>query len=132
VECCNENSPLCKIDHLLTAASGTITSPDYPSKYPHNTVLTWRITVPDGFLVQLNFTTLKIERGLACSSCDCDYVGVRDGPCSNLVGTKWCGNAGSTLPSFISTGRHLLVFFNSDSTSNHDGFIAEYRRGTYN
>uniref|UniRef100_A0A6P8HMV0 Deleted in malignant brain tumors 1 protein-like n=1 Tax=Actinia tenebrosa TaxID=6105 RepID=A0A6P8HMV0_ACTTE len=126
--CCNRNLPACRYNTLLTDPNGVITSPGYPSSYPPNSLVVWRITVPEGFLVQINFTTLKIDKGFSCSSCNCDYVAVRDGPCSNIDGIKWCGSSWNRLPSFVSTGRHLQVVFKSDQWRSDDGFVARYRR----
>jgi hypothetical protein len=135
VECCNKNSQVCKYNKLLTAASGTITSPGYPDKYPHNAAYNWRITVPEGFVVQLNFTKLITYHLWSCSNsrsnCTCDYAAALDGPCGYNLGTTWCGGWSSKhlYPSFISTGRQMYVMFKSDSSYNHVGFVANYRMG---
>ncbi|XP_072307339.1 cubilin [Eucyclogobius newberryi] len=104
----------------ITAPSGEIHSPLYPSSYPSNVDCSWVISVDPNHRVLFNFTDLDIEYH---SNCTWDYVEVHDGPLlSSPLLAHVCG---STLPSAItSTSNTISVRFRSDSSRNHRGFRA--------
>lgn len=41
---------------------GKILSPNFPLTYPTDTLCTWKITVPEGYAVSLDFKVVEIER----------------------------------------------------------------------
>ncbi|KTF87440.1 hypothetical protein cypCar_00025640 [Cyprinus carpio] len=107
---------------IVTAPSGEIHSPQYPSNYPDNVDCSWVITVDVGHRVFFNFTDLDVE---SHSSCGFDYVAIHDGPheSSPLLG-KFCG---VSRPSPItSTTNVIYVRFRSDYRQNHKGFSARF------
>lgn len=57
----------------LTTPSGAIQSPNYPGYYAHSRLCTWKITVPQGRRITLNFDDFNIE---SQSLCAFDYVEV--------------------------------------------------------
>ena len=130
VICCDRNYVGCRYKKLLTNLNGTIETPRYPSDYPPNTYSRWKITVPQGYLVQINFTRFDIQnQTLGCAKCSCDKMRVSSGPCDFYGGMYACGRHSSL--SYISEGRHLFVTFKSDVISNFAGFKAVYRIGLY-
>ena len=60
---------------ILTAAQGSLSSPGYPSQYPHGVNCTWYISVAEGLIVRLTFSAFALESG---SRCQYDYVAVYD------------------------------------------------------
>ncbi|XP_076027535.1 cubilin [Genypterus blacodes] len=106
----------------VTAPSGEIHSPLYPSSYPNNVDCSWIISVDANHRVLFNFTDLDIERH---SSCLWDYVAIYDGPSmSAALLARVCG---STLPpSVTSTQNKVYVRFRSDSSRTHRGFSARF------
>ncbi|XP_017555843.2 cubilin [Pygocentrus nattereri] len=108
----------------LNAASGTISSPNYPNLYPHNRVCHWRITVPQGRRVTLTFNDLRLEEH---GSCAFDYVEVRNGLASNAPRIqRFCGTvpAGTEVKS---SGNTMTVIFSTDSSVSNGGFTADYK-----
>ncbi|KAG7219563.1 hypothetical protein INR49_018990 [Caranx melampygus] len=106
----------------VTAPSGEIHSPSYPSSYPNNVDCSWVISVDSHHRVLLNFSDLDIENH---SNCAWDYVSIHDGPSSSSpLLARVCG---STLPpSITSTQSSMFVRFRSDSSRNHRGFSARF------
>ncbi|XP_047455679.1 cubilin [Mugil cephalus] len=106
----------------VTAPSGEIHSPSYPSSYPNNVDCSWVISVDPSHRVLFNFTDLDIEFS---SSCIYDYVSIYDGPSSSapLLG-HICG---TTIPPAITSTQNIIyVRFRSDSSRNHRGFSARF------
>nr|VZI15896.1 unnamed protein product [Spirometra erinaceieuropaei] len=62
--------------NYIKADNGDISSPDYPNNYPPNSNCIWRIEVPVGFSVLLNFESFDIEEEKDCSF---DYLEIYDG-----------------------------------------------------
>ncbi|XP_029110994.1 cubilin [Scleropages formosus] len=107
----------------LNAASGTISSPNYPNLYPHNRVCQWRITVPPGRRVTLTINDLRLE---SQGGCPYDYVAVYNGLVPNSpVLYRFCGtvSAGTQVKS---SGNTMAVVFSTDSSVSNGGFTADY------
>ncbi|XP_034427678.1 cubilin [Hippoglossus hippoglossus] len=106
----------------VTAPSGEIHSPLYPSSYPNNVDCSWVISVDSHHRVLFNFSDLDIEYH---SSCSWDYVVVHDGPTiSSPLLAHVCGT--SLPPSVTSTQNTITVRFRSDSSRSHRGFSAHF------
>ncbi|XP_054478628.1 cubilin [Anoplopoma fimbria] len=106
----------------VTAPSGEIHSPLYPSSYPNNVDCSWVITVDPSHRVFFNFSDLDIEYH---SNCSWDYVAIHDGPTiSSALLARVCGN--SLTPSITSTQNTIYVRFRSDSSRSHRGFSARF------
>ena len=71
----NEDNPNCSsflcfvCKGKLTRRSGTISSPNFPNVYPQSTECWYRITVPNGYRVELTFRYFRLEakRGMYVS-----------------------------------------------------------------
>ncbi|XP_030297882.1 deleted in malignant brain tumors 1 protein-like isoform X13 [Sparus aurata] len=109
----------------LYGYSGSFTSPNYPSAYPHYADCIWYIR-PGYSVIRLWFSSVNIE---SCGNCGCDSVSVYDGSStsSSLLG-KVCGRNTAT---FYSTGSYLTVRFRTDSSASYSGFRAFYENGDY-
>ena len=107
-----------KITNIF-ASSGTITSPNYPSNYGSHADCSWRITVPNGFVVRLTFIVFDLE---SSRNCRYDYVKVED-TSGSLIGL-YCGTKAQFTVS--SSGRSLYVRFRSDKNVNKGGFRASF------
>uniref|UniRef100_A0A3Q2TAZ9 Cubilin n=1 Tax=Fundulus heteroclitus TaxID=8078 RepID=A0A3Q2TAZ9_FUNHE len=104
----------------VTAPSGEIHSPLYPTSYPNNVDCSWVISVDVSHRVLLNFTDLDIEYHDACSW---DYV--HDGPSTLFpLLARVCGSIAPL--SITSTQNTIYVRFRSDSSRNHRGFSARF------
>ena len=71
---------------ILRSPQGTITSPGHPNQYPHGANCTWYISVQEGLIVELTFTTFILELS---SRCQYDYVEVYDS--NSAVNTSLVG-----------------------------------------
>ncbi|XP_045916959.1 cubilin [Micropterus dolomieu] len=106
----------------VTAPSGDIHSPLYPSSYPNNADCSWVISVDPNHRVFFNFSNLDIEYH---SNCSWDYVAIYDGPTrSSPLLAHVCGT--SLPPSITSTQNTIYVRFRSDSSRSHRGFSARF------
>uniref|UniRef100_A0A0B7BPM5 CUB domain-containing protein n=1 Tax=Arion vulgaris TaxID=1028688 RepID=A0A0B7BPM5_9EUPU len=108
---------------LLHSNQGSLSSPNYPSSYPHNVECTWDINVPVGFMINLRFNP---PFDLEARDCVNDYVEVFDtfynGSLISLG--RWCQNI--EPPNQRSTSNRLVVVFRSDATTNGNGFSASW------
>merc|ERR1711976_929218 len=112
---CGSGRPL-----VLTADSGTFTSPNYPSNYPNRANCEWRINPSGNAPIILEFTDFGTESGY-------DVVDVHDGPSASS--TRLGRFSGTTLPSPItSSGGSLFLKFTSDSSVTAKGFSVRYSR----
>uniref|UniRef100_A0A8C4RUP8 CUB domain-containing protein n=1 Tax=Erpetoichthys calabaricus TaxID=27687 RepID=A0A8C4RUP8_ERPCA len=112
----------------LNAASGTISSPNYPNLYPHYRFCTWRITVPVGRRVTLTIIDLRLEQHVGCnldSVCNFDSVTIMNGAStSSPVLGRYCG---TNSPGTVHSGSNkLLVVFISDHSVVKGGFYATW------
>nr|XP_033495310.1 cubilin [Epinephelus lanceolatus] len=106
----------------VTAPSGEIHSPSYPSSYPNNVDCSWVISVDPNHRVFFNFSDLDIEHH---SYCSWDYVAIHDGPTiTSPLLARVCGT--SLPPSITSTQNTIYVRFRSDSSRSHRGFSARF------
>ncbi|XP_065577276.1 cubilin-like isoform X4 [Artemia franciscana] len=108
----------------FTAESGIIKSPFYPSHYPGNKECIFKIGLPPGRAVSLEFQELALERSISCMF---DYLEIRDGDDSNstLIG-RYCGGPDRIPPPIVSTQNFLWLKFRTDSSSHDRGFYANY------
>ncbi|GFN89691.1 cubilin, partial [Plakobranchus ocellatus] len=103
----------------LTSNDGTIQSPNYPSSYPDNSYCMWDIIVENNFFIVLTFTP---PFDVACN----DFVKVydiHDNGTADLLGS-YCHN---TVPPVLkSSFNKMRVVFQSDATTNGNGFSANF------
>nr|XP_008103838.1 PREDICTED: astacin-like metalloendopeptidase [Anolis carolinensis] len=111
-----------KCGGTFTDASGAITSPEYPRRYPPNQACLWIISAPAGRRIFLTAAFFELEHIFGCRY---DRLVLRDGGQrhSPLVGT-FCGKM--KIQSFISTGSFLRIEFYSDNMFEFSGFRLQY------
>uniref|UniRef100_A0A8C4RST4 Metalloendopeptidase n=1 Tax=Erpetoichthys calabaricus TaxID=27687 RepID=A0A8C4RST4_ERPCA len=104
---------------LLTGASGTFTSPNYPSPYPNNENYVYLIQIPSG---QVSMTE-TLDNTPSCSG---DYIKVYDGSSTSspVLRDKTCGNM--SIPALTGSSSSVLVQFVTDASVTAPGFIASY------
>lgn len=106
----------------LTNKNDFILSPYYPGHYPNDSWCKWRVTVPSGHVIQLEFLYFQLESEPQCLN---DYVEVFDGKSTHSPSLgKFCGY---TYPEKLkSSSAELLVVFKSNHRIVSAGFKAKY------
>jgi Zn-dependent metalloprotease len=105
--------PTC--DETLTAANGTLTSPNYPNQYPNNYTRTWCIR--PGASTTLTFSAFNTESGY-------DFVSITDGNTGRVL----ANTSGATAPA-AQSGDFLVVKFTTDSSVTSTGWSASWGGG---
>ncbi|PFX28545.1 Tolloid-like protein 2 [Stylophora pistillata] len=87
---------------------------------------TFKISTETGYNLELTLDAMNVY---SCSSCSCGYLKVRDGSSSSdpLLG-EYCGTV--NYGTVTSTGNHLYVDFNSDSSRTSFRATVRSRRGS--
>ncbi|KAH9509855.1 Deleted in malignant brain tumors 1 protein, partial [Bulinus truncatus] len=106
----------------LTASSGTITSPGYPTQYVNNLMCAWSIETRSLQKISFRITDIALELH---STCFWDYVDVYDGPSSNAPRLLHTCDS-SSLVTIRSTGTVMYVIFRTDFSVTNRGFSANY------
>ncbi|KFQ59149.1 Neuropilin-2, partial [Pelecanus crispus] len=112
----------------FTASSGTIESPGFPDKYPHNLDCIFTIIAKPKTEILLHFVLFDLEHDpLQAGEGDCkyDWLDIWDGipQVGPLIG-RYCG---TKMPSDIrSTTGVLSLTFHTDLAVAKDGFSAQY------
>ncbi|MEE6490242.1 hypothetical protein FKM82_015811 [Ascaphus truei] len=112
----------------FTNVNGTIESPGYPDKYPHNLDCTFTIVAKPKMEIILQFLTFDLEHDpLQVGEGDCkyDWLDIWDGIPSvgPLIG-RYCG---TKTPSEIRSSTGILsLTFHTDMAVAKDGFSARY------
>ncbi|KAM9165722.1 bone morphogenetic protein 1 isoform 1-T1 [Pangshura tecta] len=121
----HDNNHDCKeagCDHKVTSITGTITSPNWPDKYPSKKECTWAVTTTPGHRVKLTFMELDIEGHQECTY---DHLEVYNGKDAKApVLGRFCG-AKEPDP-IISTSNKMFLKFFSDNSVQKKGFQATY------
>ncbi|XP_020628103.1 tolloid-like protein 1 [Orbicella faveolata] len=106
----------------LTTLSGEITSPNYPGSYQGDRDCTWKIIVPPGNHVQLEFRDIDIEGGVKCRY---DFVEVFSGTGQQAESLgRYCG---MQRPNTLTSRAHkMMIKFGSDSMIAKKGFRVRY------
>ncbi|KAI5106594.1 procollagen C-endopeptidase enhancer 2 precursor [Silurus meridionalis] len=105
----------------ITGDSGVIGSQGYPGVYPPNTKCVWRITVPQGKVVVLNFRFLDLESDNLCRY---DHVDVYSGHVNGQRLGRFCGTF--RPGALVSTGNKMLLQMVSDANTAGSGFLAVF------
>ena len=61
---------------LVTGLKGSFHSPNFPGKYPPEKTCSWKISVPEGYIIQMKFIRFHLEKH---SICKYDSVVIKDG-----------------------------------------------------
>nr|XP_023655191.1 tolloid-like protein 1 [Paramormyrops kingsleyae] len=121
----HENKHDCKeaeCEHKIHSPSGTISSPNWPDKYPSRKECIWDITATPGHRVKISFSEFEIEQHQECAY---DHLEAFDGNSNKaaILG-RLCG---SKLPEpLISTGSRMYLRFISDASVQRLGFQATH------
>ncbi|XP_027868692.1 CUB and sushi domain-containing protein 3-like isoform X5 [Xiphophorus couchianus] len=113
--------PLCiaQCGGSMTDFSGVILSPGFPGNYQSSLDCTWRVQLPIGFGIHLQFLNFSTEPVH-------DYLEVRSGTLE--TGTVIDRFSGPVVPnSLFSTTHETTLFFHSDYSQNKPGFHIVYQ-----
>ncbi|XP_036300792.1 procollagen C-endopeptidase enhancer 2 isoform X3 [Pipistrellus kuhlii] len=106
---------------VLTGESGFIGSEGFPGVYPPNSKCTWKITVPKGKVVVLNFRFLDLESDNLCRY---DFVDVYNGHGNGQRIGRFCGTF--RPGALVSSGNKMMVQMISDANTAGNGFMAMF------
>uniref|UniRef100_A0A4W4EYL9 Metalloendopeptidase n=1 Tax=Electrophorus electricus TaxID=8005 RepID=A0A4W4EYL9_ELEEL len=121
----HENKHDCKeaeCEHKIHSPAGTISSPNWPDKYPSRKECTWDFSATPGHRVKLVFSEFEIEQHQECAY---DHLEAFDGTSDRApILTRLCG---SRVPEpLISTGDSMHLRFISDASVQRKGFQATH------
>lgn len=104
-----------------TALYGAFHSPNYPNQYLGNRTCIYTIKVPDGYIIEVQFSFFDIEDHTDCLF---DYLEIRDGTENGKLIKKFCG---TILPEPIySSYNYLWMKFVTDESVHNNGFLLNY------
>ncbi|XP_021561845.1 procollagen C-endopeptidase enhancer 2 [Carlito syrichta] len=106
---------------VLTGESGFIGSEGFPGVYPPNSKCTWKITVPEGKVVVLNFRFIDLESDNLCRY---DFVDVYNGHANGQRIGRFCGTF--RPGALVSSGNKMMVQMISDANTAGNGFMAMF------
>nr|XP_020017105.1 procollagen C-endopeptidase enhancer 2 isoform X2 [Castor canadensis] len=113
--------PLFTCGGFLTGESGLIGSEGFPGVYPPNSKCTWKITVPPGEVVVLNFRFIDLESDNLCRY---DFVDVYNGHANGQRIGRFCGTF--RPGALVSSGNKMMVQMTSDANTAGNGFMATF------
>ncbi|KAK7929008.1 hypothetical protein WMY93_005403 [Mugilogobius chulae] len=121
----HENKHDCKeaeCEHQIHSPSGTLSSPNWPDKYPSRKECTWDISATPGHRVKISFSEFEIEQHQECAY---DHLEAfdGDGDTATILG-RLCGS--KTPEPLISTGNKMYLRFISDASVQRKGFQATH------
>ncbi|XP_060580164.1 neuropilin-2-like [Ruditapes philippinarum] len=108
-----------------------ITTPNFPDKYPNRVNCTWTFCSVNPNIIVLDFFIFQLEQDSDCDSFD--YVNIYDGEYigPNLIATfcgdNYCEGYQTGFYPFEeveSTGRCMTLYFHTDGSVRHLGFLA--------
>ncbi|XP_056319001.1 bone morphogenetic protein 1a [Danio aesculapii] len=121
----HENKHDCKeagCDHVVNSVSGTITSPNWPDKYPSKKACTWALSTTPGHRIKIAFNEIDMEPHLECAY---DHIEIYDGRDSKAQSLgRYCGT--KKPQPIISTGNKMFIRFFSDNSVQKKGFEASH------
>nr|XP_061791464.1 dorsal-ventral patterning tolloid-like protein 1 isoform X1 [Nerophis lumbriciformis] len=121
----HENKHDCKeaeCEHKIRSPAGSLTSPNWPDKYPSRKECTWDITATPGHRVTITFSEFEIEQHQECAY---DHLEAfdGDGDAAAILG-RLCG---SKVPEpLVSTANRMYLRFISDASVQRKGFQATH------
>uniref|UniRef100_A0A8C8JYL1 Metalloendopeptidase n=1 Tax=Oncorhynchus tshawytscha TaxID=74940 RepID=A0A8C8JYL1_ONCTS len=121
----HENRHDCKeagCDHVVSIVLGTITSPNWPDKYPSKKACTWALSTTPGHRIKIVFNEIDMEAHLECAYDHLEIYDGQDGRAPSLG--RFCG---IKKPSpVISSGNEMFMRFFSDNSVQKRGFEASH------
>uniref|UniRef100_A0A8C0Y441 Metalloendopeptidase n=1 Tax=Cyprinus carpio carpio TaxID=630221 RepID=A0A8C0Y441_CYPCA len=121
----HENKHDCKeagCDQVVNSVSGTITSPNWPDKYPSKKACTWALSTTPGHRIKIAFNELDMEPHLECAYDHIEIYDGRDGKAPSLG--RYCGT--KKPQPIISTSNKMFIRFFSDNSVQKKGFEASH------
>uniref|UniRef100_A0A8C1UAM4 Metalloendopeptidase n=1 Tax=Cyprinus carpio TaxID=7962 RepID=A0A8C1UAM4_CYPCA len=121
----HENKHDCKeagCDHVVNSVSGTITSPNWPDKYPSKKACTWALSTTPGHRIKIAFNEIDMEPHLECAYDHIEIYDGRDGKAPSLG--RYCGT--KKPQPIISTSNKMFIRFFSDNSVQKKGFEASH------
>ncbi len=114
---------------VITSATGSLASPNYPMPYHHNADCQWEIRISAGSKIQFVFIDVDLEQS---DDCGYDYVELYDGhPAATSASLgKFCNPGVHDI--VYSTGSVMTVRFRADYSNAGRGFHARYVTGEGN
>ncbi|XP_033122715.1 CUB domain-containing protein 2-like, partial [Anneissia japonica] len=106
---------------ILTASSGSFSSPGFPMLYRNNIDCKYTIVTSPDRVIIIIFHTLQLELDPECSH---DYVELINYPESS--GERLCNQIGTTSEIWTSTSNQVVINFHSDGSWVNTGFNATY------
>ncbi|XP_038589680.1 bone morphogenetic protein 1-like isoform X1 [Micropterus salmoides] len=121
----HDNKHDCKeagCDHVINSASGTISSPNWPDRYPSKKACTWSLSTTPGHRIKLVFNEIDMEAHLECAY---DHLEIYDGHDVRVPSLgRFCGT--KKPPPVISSGNKMFLRFFSDNSVQKRGFEVSY------
>ncbi|KAG5835270.1 hypothetical protein ANANG_G00271770 [Anguilla anguilla] len=121
----HDNKHYCKeasCEHVVNSVSGTITSPNWPDKYPSKKACSWALSTTPGHRIKLAFSQIDMEPHLECAYDHIEVYDGRDGKAPSLG--RFCGTKKPTP--LISSGNKMFLRFFSDNSLQMNGFEASF------
>uniref|UniRef100_A0A8C0Y6M5 Metalloendopeptidase n=2 Tax=Cyprinus carpio TaxID=7962 RepID=A0A8C0Y6M5_CYPCA len=121
----HENKHDCKeagCDHVVNSVSGTITSPNWPDKYPSKKACTWALSTTPGHRIKIAFNEIDMEPHLECAYDHIEIYDGRDGKAHSLG--RYCGT--KKPQPIISSSNKMFIRFFSDNSVQKKGFEASH------
>ncbi|XP_075901094.1 bone morphogenetic protein 1-like [Nelusetta ayraudi] len=109
-------------DQVLTGVSGTVSSPNWPHRYPSKKACTWALSTTPGHRIRLVFNEVDMEAHLECAYDHLEVFDGRDARASSLG--RFCG--ARKPPPVVSGGSDMFLRFFSDNSVQKKGFEASY------
>lgn len=108
---------------LMSQSKGSITSPNYPGSYPHNSQCEWRISINEGSSIQIVFSDLDLE---SHADCKYDYLEIFDGNDASAKSFgKFCSSEHHPM-SIETSGNHAMIRMSTDDSHAGRGFSIKY------
>uniref|UniRef100_A0A8C4RQH3 Platelet-derived growth factor D n=1 Tax=Erpetoichthys calabaricus TaxID=27687 RepID=A0A8C4RQH3_ERPCA len=109
-----------KEETIIVSENGLVQSPRFPSSYPRNLHLTWKLSSPENTRIQLDFDSRFGLEEPENDICRYDFVEVEDiSETSTVIRGRWCGHK-EVPPRIISKANWIKITFKSD-----DYFVAK-------
>ncbi|CAH3151791.1 unnamed protein product, partial [Porites evermanni] len=95
--------------------NNTLKSPRYPSRYPNYMNCVYRVQIPHGMVMRINFSSFLLESGY-------DYLTIKNENNQNF-GRYTGGQSGKIVDV---TGRYAVLSFQSDGSVGYRGFLLRF------
>ncbi|XP_020563357.1 bone morphogenetic protein 1 isoform X2 [Oryzias latipes] len=122
----HDNKQDCKeagCDHVVSSVSGTISSPNWPDRYPSKKACTWSLSTTPGHRIKIVFNEVDMETHLECAY---DHLEIFDGKDDRTPTLgRFCGT--KKPAAVVSSSNKMFLRFLSDNSVQKRGFETSYR-----